>query len=224
MELVDGETLADRLVRGPLRWTSRWSVAGQIADALEAAHLKGIVHRDLKPANVKITPAGAVKVLDCRYRESPGRSCARRCHALGGDGAGSGAWHPWHTWLQNRRRADPWIAVWMCGRSALSSTRWSPASGCFEASRSMRRSRPFSRLIREWDRVPPAVRPLLRACLERDPLKRLRDIGDYRFLLAPSEALPARDSAIASCGRCRSQPRHLTAIILAFFAGKSLTT
>ena len=45
----------------------------------------------------------------------------------------------------------------------------------------------------EWARVPPAVRPLLRACLERDPLKRLRDIADYRFLLAPSEAAPARN-------------------------------
>ena len=44
----------------------------------------------------------------------------------------------------------------------------------------------------DWARVPPAVRPLLRACLERDPLKRLRDIADYRFLLAPSDAAPAR--------------------------------
>ena len=64
LELVDGETLADRIQRGPLPLKDALTIARQIADALEAAHEKGIVHRDLKPANVKITPDGAVKVLD----------------------------------------------------------------------------------------------------------------------------------------------------------------
>src|ERR1700757_1215394 len=58
MELVEGETLADRLKRGAL------PIARQIADALEAAHEKGILHRDLKPGNVKVRPDGKVKVLD----------------------------------------------------------------------------------------------------------------------------------------------------------------
>ena len=64
LELVDGETLADRIARGPIPPNETLSIARQMADALEAAHEKGIVHRDLKPANIKITPDGVVKVLD----------------------------------------------------------------------------------------------------------------------------------------------------------------
>ena len=64
LELVDGETLADRIARGPIPVNDTLTIARQIADALEAAHEKGIVHRDLKPANIKITPDGVVKVLD----------------------------------------------------------------------------------------------------------------------------------------------------------------
>jgi serine/threonine-protein kinase len=64
MELVTGDTVADRLVRGALPAADALIVARQVAEALEAAHEKGIVHRDLKPANIKITAEGMVKVLD----------------------------------------------------------------------------------------------------------------------------------------------------------------
>ncbi|HUD71245.1 MAG TPA: serine/threonine-protein kinase, partial [Dongiaceae bacterium] len=64
MELVGGETLAERLARGPIPIEEALPLATQIAEALEAAHEKGIVHRDLKPANVKVTPEGSIKVLD----------------------------------------------------------------------------------------------------------------------------------------------------------------
>src|SRR5499426_3509353 len=64
MELVEGETLAARISRGPIPAEEALAIAHQVAEALEAAHEKGIVHRDLKPANVKITPEGKVKVLD----------------------------------------------------------------------------------------------------------------------------------------------------------------
>jgi eukaryotic-like serine/threonine-protein kinase len=65
MELVSGETLADRIKRdGAVPIEEGLAICKQIAEALEAAHEKGIIHRDLKPANVKVTPEGKVKVLD----------------------------------------------------------------------------------------------------------------------------------------------------------------
>jgi serine/threonine protein kinase len=64
LELVEGDTLEERLARGPLAFEDALPIAGEIASALEAAHEKGIIHRDLKPSNVKITPEGITKVLD----------------------------------------------------------------------------------------------------------------------------------------------------------------
>ena len=64
MELVPGETLAERISKGALPIEEALKIAEQIAEALEAAHEKGVIHRDLKPANVKVTPEGRVKVLD----------------------------------------------------------------------------------------------------------------------------------------------------------------
>jgi serine/threonine protein kinase len=75
MELVEGETLADVLARGPIDVDESLSIARQIAEALEAAHDAGIVHRDLKPGNIKLRPDGAVKVLDfglATYAANPG--------------------------------------------------------------------------------------------------------------------------------------------------------
>ena len=64
LELVEGDTLADRLKRGPIPVEETLKLALQLAEALEAAHQKGVIHRDLKPANIKVTPEGNVKVLD----------------------------------------------------------------------------------------------------------------------------------------------------------------
>ena len=64
LELVDGETLEDRIKRGPIPIDEALLIARQIAEAVEAAHEQGIIHRDLKPSNIKITPNASVKVLD----------------------------------------------------------------------------------------------------------------------------------------------------------------
>ena len=64
LELVPGETLAERVAKGPLPVDKALEVCGQIAEGVEAAHEKGVIHRDLKPANVKLTPEGKVKILD----------------------------------------------------------------------------------------------------------------------------------------------------------------
>ena len=64
LELVEGETLADRLSKGPIPLDESLPIARQIAEALEAAHMQEIIHRDLKPANIKLRPDGVVKVLD----------------------------------------------------------------------------------------------------------------------------------------------------------------
>ena len=77
MELVEGETLADRIARGPVPLNEALAFAKQILDAIEAAHDQGIVHRDLKPANIKVRGDGTVKVLDFGLARRASRT--RRC-------------------------------------------------------------------------------------------------------------------------------------------------
>src|SRR5437660_1180767 len=79
MELVEGETIQERLKRGSIPIDEILQIAKQIAEALEAAHEKGIVHRDLKPANIKIAPGSKVKVLDFGLAE-PAAETKRNVH------------------------------------------------------------------------------------------------------------------------------------------------
>jgi serine/threonine protein kinase len=82
MELVDGDTLADRIARGPIALDEAVAIARQIAEAREAAHEQGIVHRDLKPANIKVRADGTVKVLDFGLAKLAERGPAATLRAL----------------------------------------------------------------------------------------------------------------------------------------------
>jgi serine/threonine-protein kinase len=186
LELVDGPTLADRLGRGALPVGDALAIARQIADALEAAHARGVVHRDLKPSNVALRSDGAVKLLDFGLATADPGSDA----GAGGPRGTPAYMSPEQT---HGHAADTRADIWAFGAvlfEMLARKRAFPgddAATCFDAIQ----HRPV-----DWDALdratPPAVRALLRRCLERDPRRRLRDIGEARILLEdPSSALVA---------------------------------
>ena len=195
MELVPGEDLAERLTGGPVPAAESMRIAAQLAEALEAAHEQGVVHRDLKPANVKITPDGKVKVLDF------GLAKALETAASLGSGRDPAA-SPTITSLGTMVGVVLGTAAYMSPEQARGkgvdkrADIW--AFGCVLYEMLTGR-RPFdgetisdtlaSVLARDpdWSALPAAtpakVRELMQRCLEKDPKRRLRDIGDARIEL-----------------------------------------
>jgi serine/threonine-protein kinase len=189
MELVDGPTLAERIAAGPVPIPDALSIARQIATALDAAHERGIVHRDLKPANVKVRDDGTVKVLDFGLAKALGpegpnatadvaNSPTMTAHATEmGMILGTAAYMAPEQ-AKGRpvdKRADIWafgvvLFEMLTGRRLFEGE---DASEILAAV--LRQEIDWSRLP---DRTPPAIRHLLRRCLERDRKARLRDIGD----------------------------------------------
>ncbi|MDQ5871140.1 MAG: protein kinase [Acidobacteriota bacterium] len=218
LELVPGETLAERLTGGPLPVDEALEVCRQIAEALDAAHEKGIIHRDLKPANVKITPAGKVKVLDFGLAKAfgPGPSDADLSHSptittgetQQGVILGTAAYMSPD---QARGKAlDKRTDIWSFGCVLYEALTGNPAFVGATFSDTM-----AGILTREpdWDRLPdsmPAnVRALLRRCLRKDRERRLRDIGDARLEL--EDALTGAPGIAGAEVAARPSTRNLVA-------------
>ncbi|MFN0151714.1 MAG: serine/threonine-protein kinase, partial [bacterium] len=210
MEYAPGEDLAQRLLRGAVPLDETIEIGRGIAEAVEAAHEQGIVHRDLKPANVKVGPDGRVKVLDF--------GLAKALAPEGGASLGSASS------LLPTVTSPATMAGVVLGTAAYMSpeqARGKPidrrtdvwAFGCvlFELLTGRRAfegetvSDTLAAVLRaepEWALLPaatpPRVRDLIERCLRKDPLRRLRDIGDARVTLTEAIESPAAGGADAS--------------------------
>jgi serine/threonine protein kinase len=208
MELVEGEDLKQRLVRGPVPLDEVLPIARQIADALEAAHGQGIVHRDLKPANVKVRADGTAKVLDFglakaaepmssssdpAFDDSP-TITSPAMMTTPGMLLGTAAYMAPE---QARgkvvdKRADIWafgclLYEMLTGRLAFTGDTISDTIASI-----LQREPQWEALPAE---TPIAIRRLLRRCLEKDPKRRLHDIADARIEI--DEAISPTREAVA---------------------------
>src|ERR1022692_2175976 len=205
MELVSGETLAERVKRdGAVPIEEALAIAKQIAEALEAAHEKGIIHRDLKPANVKVTPEGKVKVLDfglakafegdSTNEDMSNSPTLSRAATMQGVILGTAAYMSPE---QARGKVvDKRTDIWAFGAvlfELLTGKQTFHGDDITDILAAVVRAEP------DWhalpDALPVKIRDLLRRCLQKDKSKRLRDAGDARIeiheaLTAPSPAEP----------------------------------
>jgi tRNA A-37 threonylcarbamoyl transferase component Bud32/dipeptidyl aminopeptidase/acylaminoacyl peptidase len=222
MELVEGETLAERLARpstraqgGPLPIDEALPVARQIAEALEAAHEAGIIHRDLKPANIKLRADGSVKVLDfglAKALHATETAPASDASLLNSPTITSPAMTQAGIILGTAcymapeqakgkavdRRADIWAFGCVLFEMLTARTLFAGDTVAETLARVIEREPDLSLLPAT---TPPAVRTLLTRCLQRDPRKRLRDIGEARVTLedptVESPAAPAPAPAVS---------------------------
>jgi eukaryotic-like serine/threonine-protein kinase len=200
LELVEGETLAERIKRGPIPVDESLNIARNICEALEAAHEKGVVHRDLKPANVKITPDGKVKVLDfglakafeteaskANLSQSPTLSmAATNAGVILGTAAYMSPEQAKGRTVDKRTDIFAFGCVlyeMLTGRAAFDGDDVQDILGA------VLKSEP------DWMRLPaetpPGVRKLLRRCLEKNVKNRRSDAADVRIDIEEALAEPA---------------------------------
>jgi serine/threonine-protein kinase len=187
LELVDGDTLSERIARGPLALSEVVRIATQIADALEEAHRKGVVHRDLKPSNVKLTPEGRVKVLDfglAKSQESLDHSGDTTATPTTQHGVVLGT--PGYMSPEQARglAVDKRSDIWAFGclvYEMLTGTRAFAGATVSDAIAAVLRDEV------DWGRLPRStphgLDRLMRRCLKQDARERLQDIGDARIEL-----------------------------------------
>ncbi len=197
MELVEGPTLAERIKEGAIPLEEARAIAKQIAAALEAAHDKDVVHRDLKPGNVKIKPDGTVKVLDFGLAKlggtpaAPSQDSPTLSMAATQAGVILGTLAYMAPEQAKGKPVDQRADIWAFGVVLFEMVTGKPlfhGESTTEILASVIKEEP------QWERAPAEVRRLLRRCLEKDPQKRLRHIGDAMALWdeAPLTTAPSQ--------------------------------
>ena len=203
LELIEGQTLEQRLLRGRLPVPEALDIAVQIAAALEAAHEEGIIHRDVKPANLLLTPRGGVKVLDFGIAKStvPDADIAATAQAtsLTMDGTLMGT-PPYMSPEQIRGgQVDEKTDVWAFGcvlYEMLTGTRAFAAETVSDTLADILTKEPNGGALPKA--TPDRVRTLLERLFRKDPERRLRHIGDARIELEEARASSSeRPSATA---------------------------
>jgi Tol biopolymer transport system component len=233
MELIEGETLAHRLARGPLPLPELIALGRQIAEALDRAHRAGVVHRDLKPGNIMLTRGGA-KLMDFGLARAAGPTDSpaggsrlatmtrmpAAAAPLTAEGMLVGTFQYMAPEQLEGRDADPRSDLWALGCVLYEmATGTRPFVGESEASLiaaiMMGEPRPIPEL---QPLTPPALERVVRQCLQKDPEARLQSAGDLAFLLALVGTVGLEASPEAGAAAATAPPRRAAAWRLAIAA------